>query len=133
MTTLAVGSPVICRIDRVFPQKAEVTIIADAQKEQVLRYPMKAQIRIQDTRSFDIDKAAMSDHFFPGDLVRAHMLSIGDMKSCFVSTVGQDFGVIVAKDPNGMPLFPVDQSHMKNADGRVYKRKVARPIWMKTE
>jgi exosome complex component CSL4 len=133
MTTLAVGSQVICRVDRVFPQKAEVTIIAEAEKEEVLRYPMKAQIRIQDTRSFDIDKAAMSDHFFPGDLVRAHMLSIGDMKSCFVSTVGQDFGVIVAKDPDGNPLFPVDQSHMKNAEGLVYKRKVARPIWMKTE
>ena len=131
--SLAPGSPVVCRIDRVYSQKAEVTIIAHELPDgntEVLRYPARGLIRIQDVRSFDIDKASMMDHFFPSDFVRAQLISVGDMKSCFLSTVGQEFGVITANDPEGNKLFPVDQSHMKNEKGAIFKRKVARPSWL---
>jgi exosome complex component CSL4 len=132
-SVLTVASRVVCRVDRVYPHKAEVTIIGNDATGEVLRHPMKAQLKLQDVRSFDIDKALMTDHVYPGDIVRAHMLSVGDMKSCFVSTIGQEFGVIVAKDPKGNELFPLDQSHMKNKDGQVFKRKVARPEWMNND
>jgi exosome complex component CSL4 len=129
---LVPGTPVICRIDRVYAQKAEVTLIAHELSNgstEVLKYPAKGFIRIQDVRSFDIDKASMMDHFFPSDFVRAQLISVGDMKSCYLSTIGQDFGVIQALDPQGNKLYPVDQSHMKNDTGAVFKRKVARPSW----
>ena len=133
IASLQVGSVVVCQVDRVMAQKAEVTIIAheiaDGQTE-VMRYPVRGQIRLQDVRSFDIDKATMADHFMPGDLVRAHLVSVGDMKSCFLSTVGPEFGVVEAKDDQGNRLFPVDQSHMRNEEGTVFKRKAARPLWL---
>jgi exosome complex component CSL4 len=137
IASLKAGSIVICLVDRIFPLKAEVTIIAqeytELDKTVVLRYPVKGQIRIQDARSFDIDKAEMFDHFLAGDVVRAHLISVGDMKSCFLSTVGPDFGVIRALDPAGNQLFPVDQSRMKNSNSEIFRRKVARPQWMQLD
>lgn len=133
IASLSVGSVVVCVIDRVMAQKAEVTILALESEagSEIMRYPVKGQIRLQDVRSFDIDKATMTDHFMPGDVVRAHLVSVGDMKSCFLSTVGSDFGVVEAKDDSGNRLFPVDQSHMRNEEGSLFKRKVAQPVWIK--
>ena len=136
-TLLSPGSVVICQVDRVYAVKADVTIIAYESslngQTEVLRYPARGSIRLQDVRSFEIDKATMMDHFVPSDFVRAHLLSVGDMKSCFLSTVGQEFGVINATDSDGNKLVPVDQSHMKNDRGMVFKRKVARPTWLTFE
>ena len=123
------GETVICRVDRILAQRADVTVIS-GETGAVLEYPVKGSIRIQDARSFDIDKAAMSDHFAANDLVRAHVLAAGDMKACFLSTTGQSFGVLVAKDADGNALVPVDESHMKNEAGTVFKRKVAKPQYM---
>ena len=125
-----VDMPVICRVERLYAQKAEVVVLAIGDHLDILRNPIKGSIRLQDARSFDIDKATMADHFQPGDIVRASTLAVGDAKSCFFSTIGHNFGVIMAKDPQGNELVPVDQSHMKNSDGVFFKRKVAKPCWL---
>ena len=72
----------------------------------------------------------MADHFAPGDIVQATTMAVGDAKSCFFSTVGESMGVVKATDEEGNELFPVDQSHMRNEAGVVFKRKVAKPVWM---
>ena len=120
----------ICRVERLYASKAEVVVLAVGDQQQVLSNPVRGSIRLQDVRSFDIDKATMSDHFQPGDIVRASTLAVGDAKSCFFSTTGESFGVIMAKDPQGNELFPADQSHMRNSEGVFFKRKVARPTWL---
>jgi exosome complex component CSL4 len=133
IASLSVGSVVVCQVDKVQTQRAEVTILAhekDGGEIEVLIYTVRGQIRLQDARSFDIDKAAMTDHFIPGDIVRAHLMSVGDMKSCFLSTVGPKFGVVEAKDDEGNKLSPVDHSHMRNEHGKLFKRKTAQPVWM---
>jgi exosome complex component CSL4 len=127
MMSLQVGSEVTCRVDRLYAQKAEITVLAVG--ESIISNPIRGSIRLQDARSFDIDKASISDHFQPGDIVKASTISVGDARSCFFSTLSPDHGVVVAKDVDGKELFPVDQSHMKNEDGIVFRRKVARPVW----
>jgi len=137
--TLTVGCDVLIRVERLFSitgQKAEVVVIAiilPTGESIPLVHPIRGAIRHQDARSFDIDKATISNHFQPGDIVKATTLSVGDAKSCFFSTCGPDYGVIMAKDPltPGAFLVPIDESHMRNSDNSVvYKRKVARPVWL---
>jgi exosome complex RNA-binding protein Csl4 len=137
MASLSVGSEVLVRVERLYSitaQKAEVTVIAIIKDGTSIAvpYPIRGAIRIQDARSFDIDKATIADHFQPGDIVKAVTLSTGDAKSCFFATTGADYGVVMARENfTGEFLVPVDQSHMRNPDNTViYKRKVARPIWL---
>jgi len=131
----SVGSEVILRIDRVYPtmEKAEVTVVGVEGKPPLpfATNPFRGSIRLQDVRSFDIDKATISDHFHAGDIVRAKTIAIGDSKSTFFSTIGADYGVVLAKGPDGQFLVPVDQSHMRTADNStVFSRKVAKPVWL---
>ena len=39
--------------------------------------------------------------FRPGDLVRAQVVSLGDSRSYFLSTAGNDCGVVYAKSTSG--------------------------------
>ena len=138
MTTISVGSDVIVRVDRIYLtlEKAEVTVIAVEGRllPQFATNPFRGSIRLQDVRSFDIDKATIADHFQAGDIVRAKAIAIGDAKSSFFSTIGANYGVVVAKGPDGEPLVPVDQSHMRTSDNSaVFKRKVAKPVWLTLE
>ena len=138
MSLIPVGSDVIVRIDRVYAtmEKAEVTVVAVEGRPTALQFaanPFRGSIRLQDVRSFDIDKATIADHFQSGDIVRAKTIAIGDAKSSFFSTTGADYGVILAKGHDGEFLVPVDQSHMRTPDNSiVFKRKVAKPVWLTT-
>lgn len=132
--SLTCGSEVLCRVDRLLPTKAEVSVIALIVAAPTM-IPVKnagyrGSIRLQDARSFDVDQASIQDHFLPGDIVKAVTLVAGDAKSTFFSTRGAECGVIRAKDDDGNDLFPVDDSHMKNSAGLVFKRKVAKPNWL---
>ena len=119
--SLSVGSEVLCQVDRITLQKADVTVVS-------LPGAIRGSIRLQDVRSFDIDKTGIPDSFLPGDLVRATAISVGDAKSCFFATNQPNLGVVMAKDQNGELLTPVDESHMRNTAGIVFKRKVAKPV-----
>lgn len=127
------GSQVLCRIDRLQTNRADVSVIAVILGPDSM-VPVKSNhrgsIRIQDVRSFDVDKASIEEHFLPGDIVRALTLVAGDAKSCLFSTVGSEYGVVKAKDDQGNELFPLDESHMKNSSGLVFRRKVAKPQWL---
>lgn len=118
---LPIGSVRLVRVDRIYPARAEVTLVETPS--------WRGQIRLQDTRGFDIDKATMDEHFMPGDVVRAKLMALGDRQSTYFSTIGAELGVVFALDPDTKEvLYPVDQSHMRNpSNGTVYKRKVAKP------
>ena len=130
---LTAGTQVLCRVDRILSNnRAEVSVIARIEADKAI-VPVKkftslrGSIRLQDVRSFDIDQASIEDHFLPGDIVKAITLVAGDAKSCFFSTIGVQYGVVWAKDDHGNQLFPLDESHMKNTQGLIFKRKVAKP------
>ena len=127
---VCVGEDVLVRVDRIYQtlEKAEVTIVSSSYPSN----PIRGSIRLQDVRSFDIDKATICDHFMPGDIVRAKTIGLGDVKSTFFSTIGADYGVVLAKNSlDGEFLVPVDQSHMRTEDGKMLvRRKVAKPIWL---
>ncbi|SNX84090.1 related to CSL4 - exosome core component [Melanopsichium pennsylvanicum] len=53
-------------------------------------------VRSQDVRSTEKDKVKISDCFRPGDIVRASVISLGDARSYYLSTAGNEFGVIFA-------------------------------------
>lgn len=127
---IRVGEDVLVRVDRIYQtsDKAEVTVVSSSFPS----YPIRGSIRLQDVRSFDIDKATICDHFMPGDILKAKTIALGDVKSTFFSTIGAEYGVVLAKNSmDGEFLVPVDQSHMRSEDGQiVVKRKVAKPTWL---
>ncbi len=44
--------------------------------------------------------------FRPGDIVRAEVLSVGDVRSFFLTTARNELGVIFAKSIAGIPIGP---------------------------
>ncbi|SPO21303.1 related to CSL4 - exosome core component [Ustilago trichophora] len=53
-------------------------------------------VRSQDVRSTEKDKVKLADCFRPGDIVRAQVISLGDARSYYLSTEGNNLGVIYA-------------------------------------
>lgn len=53
-------------------------------------------VRSQDVRSTEKDKVKLADCFRPGDIVKAQVISLGDARSYYLSTEGNNLGVIYA-------------------------------------
>jgi len=70
----------------------------------------------------------MAECYRPGDVVRAVVISLGDQGGYYLSTAGNDYGVVMAKGEGGGEMVPVDWKTMREVgSGRVEGRKVARP------
>ncbi len=68
----------------------------------------------------------LPEPFRAGDLVKAKVISLGDSKYFFLSTVPEDCGVVVAE---GDLEFPCSYRLIGNEDrSRVVSRKVAKPL-----
>lgn len=66
--------------------------------------------------------------FRPGDIVLATVISLGDSKSYFLSTVQDDLGVIVARSTTGHVMVPVSWQQMQCPHSHALEyRKVAKP------
>lgn len=64
-----VGSTVICRVTRITPRQANVSILVVG--ETVLDGEWQGLIRVQDIRATEKDKVKVFESFRPGDTVRA--------------------------------------------------------------
>lgn len=63
-----------------------------------------------------------------GDIVKAVIIGLGDERSYYISTAGNDFGVVVARSEAGNPLVPASWKEMKDVKtGKGEMRKVAKP------
>lgn len=70
----------------------------------------------------------MNESFRVGDVVRAVVISLGDERSYYISTAGNEFGVVVARSEAGNPLVPVSWREMRDViTGKGETRKVAKP------
>jgi len=127
-----VGATILGRITRTTPQRALVSILC------VNNIPLSSSpstenthqgiIRSLDVRATQVDTVKMAESYRPGDVVRAVVISLGDQGGYYLSTAGNDYGVVMAKGEGSGEMVPVDwKTMMEVGSGRVEARKVARP------
>lgn len=133
-----VGSTVLCRIIRVQQRQAIVSIlVVDASSSSAITtYPtitsedlqFQAILRKEDVRAYEKDKIILNDMFRVGDIVRATVISLGDERNYYISTAGNDFGVVVATSEQGNAMVPTSWREMRDVvTGKGEARKVAKP------
>lgn len=88
----------------------------------------QAVLRREDIRTHEKDKIVMNEMYRVGDIIRAAVISLGDERNYYVSTAGNDFGVVVATSGAGNAMVPASWREMKDAvTGQGESRKVAKP------
>jgi exosome complex component CSL4 len=133
----AVGTTVLCRITRVQQRQASASIlVVNPTPASVVPYTSstndelqyQALLRREDIRSFEKDRVVMNDMFRVGDIIRAFIISLGDERNYYISTAGNDFGVVVAKSDDGNAMIPSSWKEMRDViTGKGEARKVAKP------
>lgn len=64
-----------------------------------------------------------------GDIVRGVVVGLGDQSGYFVSTAGNEFGVVMAWSESGNGCVPVSWREVKDSvTGAKEARKVAKPV-----
>ena len=102
------------------------TAAGEAPNEEV---QFQAVLRREDVRGFEKDKVVMNDVVRVGDVVRAVVISLGDERNYYVSTQGDENGVLVARGVGGGSMVPRSWREMEEVGtGRREGRKVARPF-----
>jgi len=122
-----VSSTVLCRITRIQPRQASVTILVVG--ETVLDGEWQGLIRVQDVRATEKDKVKIFESFRPGDIVRAVVISLGDQSNYYLSTASNNLGVIMATSEAGNAMYPVSWKEYRDPEtGASESRKVAKPF-----
>lgn len=72
----------------------------------------------------------IGEAFRVGDIIRAVVISLGDQRDYYLSTAGNDYGVILAhSSKTGKLMAPVSWQEMRDPDtGKGEGRKVAKPL-----
>ncbi|KAI1608200.1 exosome complex subunit Csl4 [Exophiala viscosa] len=132
-----VSSTVLVRVTRVQQRQLSASILlVDPRPEDVLSYTQttnddlqfQAVLRREDVRTHEKDKVVMNDMYRVGDIVRATVISLGDERSYYISTAGNDFGVVVATSDVGNAMVPASWKEMRDVvTGQAESRKVAKP------
>jgi len=92
--------------------------------------PFRGIIRAQDVRATEKDKVKLNECFRVGDIVRAVVISLGDQGGYYLSTAGNEYGVVMAwsKDVGNL-CVPVSWCEVVDGvTGAKEARKVAKPI-----
>ena len=64
----------------------------------------------------------------PGDIIKCLIISLGDVRSYYVSTARNDLGVVFATSEDGHPMIPVSWESMKDPQSlQIEYRKCAKP------
>lgn len=115
----------ICSILAVDPAPSSIVSYASNTDDEV---QFQAVLRKEDVRAFEKDKVVMNDMFRVGDIVKAIVISLGDEKSYYISTAGNEYGVIIARSEAGNPMVPASWKEMRDTvTGKGESRKVAKP------
>lgn len=133
----ATGSTVLGRILRVQQRQLICAILAvDPAANSIVPYAsntddeiqFQAVLRKEDVRAFEKDKVVMNEMFRVGDIVKAIVISLGDEKSYYISTAGNEYGVVIARSEAGNPMVPASWKEMRDTvTGKGESRKVAKP------
>lgn len=133
----SVGTHVLCRVTRVQQRQSSASIlVVNPSPASIVPYTsttndelqFQALLRREDIRSFEKDKVVMNDMFRVGDIIRAVVISLGDERNYYISTAGNDFGVVVARSEEGNAMVPASWKEMTDmVTGKGEARKVAKP------
>lgn len=131
------GSTILARILRVQVRQLTCSILAvDPTLTSIISYAshtddetqFQAILRKEDVRAFEKDKVVMNEMFRVGDIIKAVVISLGDERSYYVSTAGNEFGVVIARSESGNVMVPASWKEMRDVvTGRGETRKVAKP------
>ncbi|EHY53196.1 hypothetical protein ABEF92_002169 [Exophiala dermatitidis] len=132
-----VGSTVLVRITRVQQRQISASIlVVDPSPNDITSYTrvtdddlqFQAVLRREDIRTHEKDKIVMNDMYRVGDIVRAMVISLGDERNYYISTAGNEFGVVVATSDAGNAMVPASWREMRDVvTGQAESRKVAKP------
>lgn len=135
----AVNSVILARVIRVQSRQLIVSILPVApgsSASSLIAYPSitnddiqyQAILRREDVRAFEKDKIVMNDMYRIGDIIRATVISLGDERSYYISTAGNEYGVVVAQSEAGNAMTPASWKEMQDVvTGKTELRKVAKP------
>ena len=133
-----VGTTVLCRITRMQQRQASASIlVVNPTPTYIIPYTsstndelqFQALLRREDVRSFEKDRVVMNEMFRVGDIIRAFIISLGDERNYYISTGGNDFGVVVAQSEEGNAMIPSSWKEMRDVvTGKGEARKVAKPV-----
>lgn len=132
-----VGSIILGRVTRVQQRQLSASIlVVDPSPHDILSYThitdddlqFQAVLRKEDIRTHEKDKIVINDMYRVGDIVRATVISLGDERNYYISTAGNDFGVVVATSEDGNAMIPASWKEMKDVvTTKGESRKVAKP------
>lgn len=133
----SVNSIVLCRVTRVQQRQLIASILlTDPSPSTVIPYPsttsdelqFQAILRKEDVRAYEKDKVLMNEMFRTGDIIRATVISLGDERSYYISTAGNELGVVIARSEAGHAMLPASWREMRDVvTGKGESRKVAKP------
>ncbi|KAJ1927723.1 hypothetical protein IWQ60_002695 [Tieghemiomyces parasiticus] len=125
-TVPSVGNLVVGKVLRINARFATVAIMMV--EARPCKEDYQGVIRVQDVRATEKDSVRMANSFRPGDIIRARILSLGDLRSYYLSTAQNELGVILAQSVAGAPLVPVSWEEMQCSKTKVVEyRKCAKP------
>lgn len=132
-----VGSIILGRVTRVQQRQLSASILSvDPSPLDVLSYTQitdddlqfQAVLRKEDVRTHEKDKVVTNDMYRVGDILRATVISLGDERNYYISTAGNEFGVVVATSENGNAMVPASWKEMRDiVTAKGESRKVAKP------
>jgi exosome complex component CSL4 len=127
-----VGATILGRVIRTTPRQAIVSILCVANTSiSSLSTSDQHQgiIRALDVRATQVDTVKIAESFRPGDIVRATVISLGDQSNYYLSTAGNELGVIMARSSEGNDMVPSSWKDMRDpVTGKTEARKVAKPV-----
>ncbi|KAL1888656.1 exosome 3'-_5 exonuclease subunit ski4 (Csl4) [Ceratocystis pirilliformis] len=122
-----VGNTVLCRVTRLMPKQAIVSI--QQVQASVLQTEWQGVIRSHDVRATEKDKVKIHESFKPGDVVRAQVISLGDQANYYLSTASNELGVIMATSDAGNDMVPISWKEYRDPETGISEpRKVAKPF-----
>jgi exosome complex component CSL4 len=143
----ALGSTVLCRVTRVRQRELNASILtvlapgksASPSVAEITSYThitndelqFQAVLRKEDIRTYshaDPSATTITASYRVGDIILAHVISLGDERNYYISTAGNDFGVVVAVSELGNAMVPTSWKEMRDVvTGNTETRKVAKP------
>ncbi|KAF0693191.1 Aste57867_15785 [Aphanomyces stellatus] len=89
---LRVDDIVLCKVTKVTSAALQLDI--HSVNDVVLQEPFAGTLRKEDVRPMDIDKLVLEEMFYPGQVLKAVVLSFGDSRSYFLTTAKPGLGVV---------------------------------------
>jgi exosome complex component CSL4 len=142
-----VGSTVLCRVTRVRQRELNASILTvisgttqssptPTANTEIIPYThltsddlqFQAVLRREDIRTHVDATTTVASSYRVGDIILASVISLGDERNYYISTAGNEFGVVVATSEGRNAMVPMSWKEMRDVvTGKGEPRKVAKP------